>query len=286
MSDPASDSHWEWDETLFAGAAAYYVRGRTPYAPGLATALRDAVGLDPARPGRLLDVGSGPGTVALRVAHLFAEVVALDADAGMLAEGARLAAERRITTVRWIRMLAEDLPGALGMFRVATLAASFHWFDRPRVAGALRRMLDPDGAAVQVDAPSYRPHEDGPDPRLPHPPPPWSAIDALRVDHLGPHRRAGRGVRDSSPDGEDAVFRAAGFAPGVRHVVPDRRHLVRDADDLVALVLSTSSSAPHLFGDRLGEFESDLRAVLTAASPSGRFSVVLPNNVLTVWRPT
>ena len=27
---------WEWDETLFAGAAPYYAQGRLPYAEGLA----------------------------------------------------------------------------------------------------------------------------------------------------------------------------------------------------------------------------------------------------------
>ena len=34
------------DETLFAGAAAYYVQGRPPYAEGLADALREALALD------------------------------------------------------------------------------------------------------------------------------------------------------------------------------------------------------------------------------------------------
>jgi hypothetical protein len=37
---------WHWDETPFAGAALYYVRGRLPYAAGLADAIRDALALD------------------------------------------------------------------------------------------------------------------------------------------------------------------------------------------------------------------------------------------------
>jgi hypothetical protein len=59
---------WSWDESLFAGAAGYYEQGRLPYAPGLADAFADSLGLD--RQGRLLDVGCGPGTVALRLAEL------------------------------------------------------------------------------------------------------------------------------------------------------------------------------------------------------------------------
>lgn len=74
---------WEWDETLFRGNARSYECGRLPYPPGLADAIAAALGLDGR--GRLLDVGCGPGTIALRLAPLFAEVVGLDADADMLA---------------------------------------------------------------------------------------------------------------------------------------------------------------------------------------------------------
>ncbi|MYV68323.1 methyltransferase domain-containing protein, partial [Streptomyces sp. SID2131] len=75
------------DETLFAGAAASYGRGRPPYAPGLVDALAGAPGLDGRE--RLLDVGCGPGTLALPLAPLFEEVVGVDPDGGMLAEAWR-----------------------------------------------------------------------------------------------------------------------------------------------------------------------------------------------------
>jgi hypothetical protein len=50
------------------------------------------------------------------------------------------------------------------------------------------------------------------------------------------------------------------------------------------LRFSSSSTAPHLFGDRQDGFEADLRALLLDASPSGRFSVQLPDNELRIWR--
>jgi 2-polyprenyl-3-methyl-5-hydroxy-6-metoxy-1,4-benzoquinol methylase len=99
-------SEWEWDETLFAGAAAYYDRGRLPYAPGLADAFENALGLDGR--GRLVDVGCGPGTIALRLAGMFQEVVGLDADAGMIQAAERLASERGVTNARWVQGRAED----------------------------------------------------------------------------------------------------------------------------------------------------------------------------------
>ncbi len=82
---------WQWDETLFRGSATYYEQGRLPYAPGYATVLADGLGQD--GQGRLLDVGCGPGTVALAMAPYFAEVVGVDPDPDMLIQ-ARRSAER------------------------------------------------------------------------------------------------------------------------------------------------------------------------------------------------
>lgn len=272
---------WRWDESLFAGAAEHYDRGRLPYAPGLAEALAAALDLDGR--GRLLDLGCGPGTVTLRLAALFESVVGLDPDEGMLREARRLAAERGVLNAHWVSARAETLPADLGSFRVVTLAASFHWMDRPRVAAAVRGMLEAGGAAVQVDAPGYRPQPTGD--QLPWPAPPLAAIGDLAREFLGPDRRAGRGIRNTSPGDEDAVFRAAGFAPGERVTVPDGRILVRTIDDMVAETFSMSWTAPHLFGARTPEFEQRLRALLAEASPEARFAVRLPDNILTIWRP-
>jgi SAM-dependent methyltransferase len=276
---------WSWDESLFAGAARHYEQGRLPYAPGLADAFARNLALD--GQGRLLDVGCGPGTVALRLAPLFEAVVGLDPDPEMLDCASRAAAERGIANATWVRERAEALPAGLGSFRVVTFAASFHWMDRPRVASAVATMLGPGGAVVQVDAPAYRPEELSAESRrgsLPFPPPPDDALDQLRRQYLGSDRRAGQGIRNTSPSGEDEVFRQAGFQPAETVTVPDGRAVERTCDDVVARVFSTSSTAPHLFGDRQQDYERDVREILARASPSGRFSVRLPDNILRIWR--
>ena len=58
----------------------------------------------------------------------------------------------------------------------------------------------------------------------------------------------------------------------------------RSEDDVVASVFSLSSAAPHLFGDRLAEFEAELRDLLRATSPDGRFAERQREIALDVWR--
>lgn len=272
---------WEWDETLYRGSAPYYVRGRLPYAPGLAEALARALALDGR--GRLLDVGCGPGVLTLTLAHLFQEAVGVDPDGDMLAEGARRAVAAGIGNVRWVRARGEALPLGLGAFRVATFGQSFHWMERELVAATVFAMLEPGGAFVHVadvkDAPA------APASDLPYPHPPYEAMRELVRRYLGPVPRAGQGVlRYGTPDNEAAVLGAAGFAGPERLVVPASGLLTRTPDDLVAWVYSLSGSAPHLFGGQLAAFDAELRALLREASPLGFFSEQPPDTEVFIWR--
>jgi len=271
---------WQWDATLFKGSARYYERGRLPYPSGLAGALASALQLDGR--GRLIDVGCGPGTIALRLAHLFEEVVGLDADPDMLVEAERRAEELGIVNARWVHALAEDLPAGQGVFRVATFAQSFHWMDRDRVAAAVYGMLEPGGAFVQFSTSTDSASDAD---ALPYPPPPREAIKELVARYLGPLRRAGQGVLlYGTPDGEAAVLGRAGFGDVTIVQVPGHELMVRTIDDLVAAQFSNSSTAPHLFGTGLPQFEADLRSLLASASASFHFAEQTGDTELRIWR--
>ncbi len=272
---------WTWDETLYAGSAAYYATGRVAYPPRTPDALQAKLGLDGR--GRLLDVGCGPGSLTLLLAPLFEEAVGVDADPDMIEAGRAAARAAGAGNTRWVHLRAEELPGGLGPFRLVTFAQSFHWFNRPRVARAVKQMLAPGGACVLVHATTHRGLPGGD--ALRHPRPPHDEIAALVARYLGSVRRAGRQTLQSgTPSGEDRVLRAAGFGRSSR-VVVEAGTVDRTEDELVASVFSLSSSTPHLFGDRRTEFERDLRALLRRASPGGTFSERMREVELEVWWP-
>ncbi|MDQ1739095.1 MAG: hypothetical protein QOE53_747 [Pseudonocardiales bacterium] len=287
-----SDLCWAWDPSLYAGSAAYYVQGRVSYPQELVDALVAELALDGS--GRLLDVGCGPGSLTLLLAPWFEQAIGLDADAEMLVEGARQADAAGISNVDWVQLRAEDLPAdpadpaAFGSFRAVTLAQSFHWMDRALVARRLHGALATDGVLAHVHAMTHE-GVDG-DLPLPHPRPPRQEIGGLVKRFLGPRRRAGQGSLPEIPIDEVArgrseaeIYQAAGFSDPTRIEVPGSV-VVRSADEIVASVFSLSSAAPHLFGDRVSDFEAALRALLAEVSPEGRFSEQLREIAVEVWR--
>jgi SAM-dependent methyltransferase len=245
---------WQWDPTLYEGSAEFYARGRMPYPQALADVLRDELGLNGT--GRALDVGCGPGKLTVVLAPLFAEVIGIDADAAMVAEAARHGPEN--ATFR--RLRGEELPSDLGMFDVVAFAQSFHWMEQVRVAQTVHAMLRDGGAFVTVGATTHE--GDGNVPRR--------EIKELVRSYLGPARRAGQSTiaDDGPPWNATEALDAAGFGePRELHVRAGQTH-ERSEDDLVASVYSQSSSAPHLFGERLDEFERGLRALLREHAPA------------------
>ena len=256
-----------YDPTLFEGAAAHYRYGRPPYSPQLEAVLTEELELDGS--GRLLDGGCGPGILTVRLAHLFEEAVGLDPDAAMLAEGRRVADERGITNIRWVQAVAEDLPGAApGPYRLVTFGQSLHWTDEARVAEAVYDMLDPGGAlAMIVHEVEGRPKPPSPgQPSIPH-----AEIQALVEKYLGPTRRAGQGVAPVRTHRFADVLVRTRFGAPRSVFVPGIPDLLRDSESVLSGYLSMSSSAPHLFGDRLEDFTRELRELLASRSPEGVF---------------
>lgn len=271
-----------WDESLYAGSAEFYAIGRLPYPPRLATELGVRLGLT--GHGRLLDLGCGPGSLTLLLAPLFADVMAVDADADMLRVGqGRSAQLLGVENVTWVHCRDESLPDDLAPLDVTTLAQSFHWMDQPLVAEKIRRLLVPGGCCVHVGATTHEGVVGAVG--LPRPAPAREGITELVRGYLGPHRRAGKAViTQELSSNEDLVFRSAGYEGPERVEVVAGDIVIRTEDEVIASVLSLSSSASHLFGPRLPKFAADLRSLLRAVSPDGVFAEQQRDITLSLWR--
>ncbi|KAA8880597.1 class I SAM-dependent methyltransferase [Nocardia colli] len=256
-----------YDPTIYQGAAAHYRHGRPLYSARLEQTLADELGLDST--GRMLDCGCGPGILTVRLAHLFEEAVGLDPDAEMLTEGRRAAEQQGIENIRWVRALAEDLPAAApGPYRLVTFGQSFHWTDERRVAEVVYDMVEPGGAmALIVHAVSGRPRP--PNPGMP--PIPHDEIKALVEKYLGSTRRAGQGKSPIRTHRFEDVLAKTRFGTPRVLFVPGIPDLVRDSESVLSGYFSLSSSAPHLFGDRLDDFAREVRDLLAVRAPDGLF---------------
>ncbi|MDX6299105.1 MAG: hypothetical protein QOF53_319 [Nocardioidaceae bacterium] len=258
----------EYDPTQFSGTAPYYLQGRPPYSAQLGEVLTRELGLDGT--GRLLDIGSGPGTVGVQLAPLFEQVTLLEPDADLLAEARRHATSAGLRAVDFVKATAEDLPRlALPLVRVATFGQSFHRTDRLRAAGAVHDALEPGGSMVLIVHDATRPPPKKP-PGIP--PIPHAAAEGLIRSYLGPERRSGaRPATSYSAERFEETLARTPFGPPRVTYAPGRPDLVRDVEGVIAGYLSLSFAAPPLFGARLADFVADLRALLEQRSPTGRF---------------
>ena len=115
----------------FRTAAPHYARYRPAYPAELIGRLVQATEIDGTA--RVLDLGCGPGSLAIPVSFYAGEVVAVDVEPEMIAELRRAAP----SNVKPVMARAEDVDESWGRFRLATAGRAFHWFDAALVLGRL-----------------------------------------------------------------------------------------------------------------------------------------------------
>ena len=115
-------------------------RHRAPYAPALFDKL---LALAPRR-GRALDLGCGPGKIALVLAPHFDAVVAVDPSPFMIEVGK----DGAPGNIDWICASAEE--AGFGRFDIAAAGASIHWMKLDVVFPKLAAALAPDGLFATI----------------------------------------------------------------------------------------------------------------------------------------
>jgi SAM-dependent methyltransferase len=129
----------------FGKTAQDYGRYRAGFPDELFTRLaRFGVGL----PGQqVLDLGTGTGTLARSFARRGCAVTGLDPSVLLTEEAQRLDQEAGVS-IRYVIATAEQTGLLDTSFDVVTAGQCWHWFDRPRAAQEIRRLLAPQGWLV------------------------------------------------------------------------------------------------------------------------------------------
>jgi SAM-dependent methyltransferase len=210
----------------FATTAEFYEQYRPPYPAAFFRAVADKLKLDKRH--ALIDLGTGPGPLALGFAPYVGRVVGVDPEPAMLA-AARAAATRASAEITFLEGKAEDLPDTIGSFDVVTIGRALHWMDHKALGPVFPRLVASGGTIVICASFSAR---DGSNPWLDTYDTArrrWSDEDLLTGSRRGEHAHR-------SPDD---VLGPLGF--GVVDVVRvDATHQV-SASDLARRVLTFSS---------------------------------------------
>jgi SAM-dependent methyltransferase len=102
--------------------------------------------LIPVRGVEALDIGTGPGVVALELARRGAMVVGLDISHEQIAAAHRLALEQRLNDCcRFIVAPAEDTRLSPASFDLVTAGQCWTWLDAPAAMAEIMRLLRPGG---------------------------------------------------------------------------------------------------------------------------------------------
>ena len=238
----------------FATTAELYEQYRPPYSAEFFRAV--AHGLTLSKQQALIDLGTGPGLLALGFAPYAGRVVGVDPEPEMLA-AARGAAARAGADVTFVEGRAEDLPQDIGGFDVVTIGRALHWMDPSALGPLFARLVAPGGAIVVCASFSVRGDRN-----------PWLGdYDAARRNWSDSGLLVGADKGHQIHRNLPEVLGPAGFGV-VETVSIETTHKV-SAGDLARRVLTFSPSSPAALHDRVDAMLADIEARLLPFSRDG-----------------
>ncbi|MDI3562621.1 class I SAM-dependent methyltransferase [Bradyrhizobium sp. Arg816] len=253
----------------FASTASLYEHLRPPYPSEFFHSVAHKLGLT--KQGSLIDLGTGPGLLALGFGPYVGRVVGVDPEPEMI-EAARRAAAGAGRYITLIEGKAETLAPDIGSFDLVTIGRALHWMDRDLTLALLDRLVAHDGAIAICAS--------------------FSATDGRNpwLDGYNEARRrwspaklweeAGRGTRTHRD--LPAFFRGSSFQPA-ELVSIETSHLV-GLHDLAERTLTYSSSSPEALGENADAMLRDVGQHLAPFSRDGAIAETVVSTAQIVKR--
>jgi len=262
----------KYDESLFEGTAEYYGKYRPRYPEKIFDRIIDI--FQPSEDDVSLDLGCGTGEIALPLAKYFKKVLAWDPDGEMLEVAKRKAEEQGVTNVVFEQKSSDDLPTLSEKIKLVTMGQSLHWMDVEVVLSEIKKHLVIGGGVAIIGGAQhglhiYSPFFDEP-----------NEITAERnkivrevvIKDLGSERKAGKSVfrqRDDKWLKFDDALAKTGFTDIDEIMFSET--VKRSVDETIGFLYSTSWGNKHQLGEKVDEFEKELREKLLELQPSGVF---------------
>ncbi len=253
----------------FASTASLYEHLRPPYPPKFFRDVAQKLGLS--KRCTLIDLGTGPGLLALGFADYVGRIVGVDPEPAML-DAARRAAASAGHALALIEGKAETLAPDIGTFDVVTIGRALHWMDRDPTLALFDRLVARDGAIAICASFSAT---DGRNPWLDG----YNEI-RRRWSPANLWEEAGKGTRTHRD--LPAFFRGSSFQP-VELVTVETSHMV-SVQDLAQRTLTYSSSSPDALGENVDAMLRDVRECLTSLSRDGVIAETIVSTALIVTR--
>ncbi|HTT96843.1 MAG TPA: class I SAM-dependent methyltransferase [Rhizomicrobium sp.] len=265
-----SESVKTYDPNRFKTNVPYYTRYRLGYPQRLVEWVVAHTGTKPGD--AVMDLGCGPGLLAIPFAREGLNVVGVDPEPAMLAAAQESAREAGVT-VAFRQGSSYELPTDIGPFKLVTMGRAFHWMDGPATLKALDARVVRGGAVVLMHDLHTKTAENR-----------WRAVLHDVGNEFGRDTEHHIEARNS-PDfvAHESALMNSPFGHLERISVFVTRAM--SADDIVGLAFSLSTSSPQKLGARKGEFETRLRSRLAELSADGQFTEIAEMTALIATRP-
>lgn len=232
----------------FATTVPRYVQFRPPYPPEFFRTVAQKLGFSHQH--ALIDLGTGPGLLALGFLPYVGRIVGVDPEPAMLAEasGAAARAKRPFTL---IESRAEALPSDVGQFDIVTIGRALHWMDRDAMAALLTRLVASDGMIAVCSSASASDGRNA-----------W-------LDEYDEARRIWSGSGRSRRHDRELEVLCQTTRFGVTEVITVESSHEISVSHLAQRVLTFSASAPEILGERAEPMLRDVEQRLKPFSRNG-----------------